>query len=168
MGIKFNADEVFQIAIRSEANAAAFYRKAAELHAARNPECVPFLNAMARMEDDHETIFANLRDALSAASDNTEASTNDPYMEATLYLQALTDGTAPEGCPQDAEKLTGNESLKDLLLTSIQMEKDAIVFYLALRDLVPADEGRDNVSTIITEEKSHIVTLAGELRKLGL
>ncbi len=48
---RFNADEVFDMAVRIETNGAEFYRKAASLQ--EDEENSNFLNGLARMEDRH-------------------------------------------------------------------------------------------------------------------
>ena len=51
MPYDFNADEVFQLAIRFEQNGASFYRKAAKLQT--DSAAAEMLNALASMEDHH-------------------------------------------------------------------------------------------------------------------
>jgi len=45
-------------------------------------------------------------------------------------------------------------------------EKDSILFYLGLRDLVPPKFGREKIDDIIREERKHIVQLTYLLRKI--
>jgi rubrerythrin len=45
------------------------------------------------------------------------------------------------------------------------MEQRAIMFYLELKEMVPANRGRDQIDRIVAEERSHIVVLAEELRQ---
>jgi rubrerythrin len=61
------------------------------------------------------------------------------------------------------ELFTGRESKEWVLLTAIGLEKESIVFYVGLRDLVPEEFGRDKIDAIIREEKKHIVILTHEL-----
>ena len=62
-----------------------------------------------------------------------------------------------------AEKLTGQESLPDILRTAIGLEKDPIVFYLGIKRAVAGKKGRERVEAIITEEMGHIVLLDKQL-----
>ena len=55
----------------------------------------------------------------------------------------------PEDDP--SQRLTGKETLRDILTTAIRMEKDSIVLYTGIRELVPAELGRDRVEEIIRE-----------------
>ncbi|MBW2641051.1 MAG: rubrerythrin, partial [Deltaproteobacteria bacterium] len=62
MAIVFNADEIFEMAIRIENNGAAFYRKAASLQS--DDKNKKFLEGLAKMEDQHKKIFTELRTTL--------------------------------------------------------------------------------------------------------
>ena len=95
----------------------------------------------------------------------TEATAFDPDNEAALYLNAMADGHGGEGAPSVADKLTGNESLEEILTTAIGLEKESILFYLGIIEMVPAKLGKDKISGIIAEEKKHIVTLTNALQK---
>jgi rubrerythrin len=46
------------------------------------------------------------------------------------------------------------------------MEKDSIVFYVGIKDLVPEKLGKNKIDNIIDEEKKHILLLANELAAL--
>jgi rubrerythrin len=161
MTILFNADEVFEMAIRSEQNGAAFYRRAAQLHSDR--EEVEFLMTLAEMEDGHSREFQEMRAALAASE--KAATAYDPYDEAMLYLDAMADGSGGEGSPNAADSLTGTESMAEILKTAIELEKKSILFYVGLLELVPERLGRQKVMDIIEEERAHAAELAKELRK---
>ena len=163
MGITFNAEEVLKMAERTEANGAAFYRRAAELRPASERETADKLRALAAMEEEHEQTFAAMRAELPERMREDTAA--DPYMEAGMYLGNMADKHGGEGSPSAAEALTGEESVEQVLRTAIGLEEKSIVFYLGLKDMVPAKLGRDRIDAIIDEEKGHIVVLAGELKK---
>ncbi|MBT8356834.1 MAG: rubrerythrin, partial [Deltaproteobacteria bacterium] len=60
----------------------------------------------------------------------------------------------------------GQETMEEIITTAIGLEKDSILFYLGLRDLVPPKFGRDKIDDIIREERKHIVQLTYLLRKI--
>jgi len=165
MGIRFSADEVLKMAERTEANGAAFYRRAAELRAGTDAAVVETFKRLAEMEDDHERTFAEMRAGLPNRMREPMAA--DPYMEAHFYLSTMADQHGGEGHPSAAAAMTGQESLPDLLRTAIGLEEKSIAFYLGLRDMVSDRQGKDRVDAIIDEEKSHIAILAGELKNAG-
>ena len=161
MGIVFNADEVFEMAEKIEENGAAFYRRAAELQAGEKSE---FLLGLAEMEDQHKLTFAAMRSELSDRM--KEETPFDPYMEASLYLNAAATAHGGEGAPSAADSLNGGETLAEVLRISIGLEQQSIVFYLGVRDMVPERFGRDKVDAIIGEERGHIVTLVNKLKEV--
>ena len=59
MMLEFNADEIFEMAVRIEENGAAFYRKAGELQA--DAETKKFLQGLAAMEDQHKKTFTEIK-----------------------------------------------------------------------------------------------------------
>lgn len=161
MAIRFNADEVLKIAERTEENAAKFYRRAAELHKGENTQ---FLLRLAVMEDDHKVTFAKMRASLSEAEKQPTA--YDPMDESLLYLKTMADLHGGEGDPEQTAALTGRETMEQILLKAIELEKKAILFYFGLEGLVPPELGRDQVERIIAEEKSHVVILSRELNEI--
>jgi rubrerythrin len=163
MSIKFNADEVLKMAVRAESNAAAYYKKAAEMHSGKAE--VNFLLKMAEMEIKHEATFSAMMGQLEEALKDVTAF--DPYMESLLYLNEMADSNGAEGSRQAIEALSAGESLSDIVKTAITMEKNAVVFYLGLKDMVPENLGKDKIQDIIDEERGHIVILADELKKLA-
>jgi rubrerythrin len=162
MGIRFNADEVFGMAVHMEANGAAFYRRAADLNS--DSQNISFLAMLAEMEDGHKATFESMREELPAEMRETTA--HDPYMEANLYLNAMVDTGKYEGAPKVANSLTGEETMEEILRMALGLEEKGIVFYLGLKEMVPDKLGKDKIDGIIAEEKSHIVTLADEIKKL--
>jgi len=138
MGIKFNADEVLAVAEKIERNGAAFYRRAEELHPnAKNKE---FLGKLAAMEDEHEKTFSAMRQDLS--DKEKESTAYDPMDQSLMYLETLADMHGGEGAPTAAEQLTGDESMEDILNTAIDLEKKSILFYVGVKDMVPANWAR--------------------------
>ena len=158
MSVQLNADEVFQMAEEIERNGARFYRKAAD---AAEPAARDMLLGLGMMEDDHERTFAAMRAALPA-----EARTPmvfDPEDQTALYLRALADGYVFDTRTDPSARLTGQESLADVLRTAIHLEKESIVFYEGMKLMVPVDAGQASVERIIREELGHITVLSGVL-----
>ena len=65
MSMRFNADEVLQIAIDIERNGAAFYRRAAQTEQFALSRAA--LLELAAMEDEHEKRFVEMRQGLTEA-----------------------------------------------------------------------------------------------------
>ena len=162
MSATFHVDEILEMAEEIERNGAKFYRKAADGAAGESSRDV-LLN-LAAMEDDHEKTFAAMRHELSAKEQ--AATTFDPDGQAALYLQAMADGHVFDVKTDPSEVLTGSETAAEILKTAIGLEKDSIVFYLGMQDLVGKTLGRERMDDIIKEEMSHITLLSGELAKV--
>lgn len=162
MAIQFNADEIFEMAEQIERNGAKFYRKAAR--GFESSDAKQLLGDLAAMEDQHEQTFAMMRKQL-AAGEKVEMAF-DPYGEAALYLKAMADGYVFNVKDDPSEKLTGQETLQDVLRTAIGLEKDSIVFYLGIKELVPSDLGKSKLDGIVKQEMSHIAILTKHLASL--
>jgi rubrerythrin len=153
MSYDFNADDVFEMAEQIERNGAAFYRQAAD--SVSDPDAKQFLSDLASMEDDHEKTFSEMRRKLT---EKEKAKTVfDPQNEAAAYLKALADTRI------FFEKKIDTSSMQAILKAAILAEKDSIVFYLGMKDLVPEELGQSYLDSIIKEEMSHIKLLSHRL-----
>jgi rubrerythrin len=162
MTISLSADEALQIAEQVERNGSRFYRRASQGFAdsgARN-----LLLDLAIIEDSHENAFAAMRAALSPKE--REPMVPDPYGEAVLYLQGIADGTLVDVTADPSERLTGKETIEEILTTAIGLEKDSIVLYLGIKRMVPEGLGRPRIDAIIQAEMGHIALLTKELASL--
>ena len=163
MSITFNADEIFEMAEQIERNGAKFYREAAGN--ASDADVKEMLLNMAAMEDGHQKTFAQMRKELSEAE--KESNVFDPNNEAAQYLQTMADFHGTEGKVSSTEKLTGNESLSEILQIALQAEKNSIAFYVGIKDLVSSKAGKDKIQAIIIEEMAHVSTIGGKLQTLN-
>lgn len=159
----FNIDEVFEMAEQMERNGARFYRKAAEN--AKEAESRGLLLELAQMEDDHEKFFSNMR--VRIASPEFGNITYDPNAEAAHYLQSMMHGRVFGIKGDPTRVLTGEETLEHVLVTAIQLEKDTIVFYSGIKEMMPENLGRDKIDAIIREEMSHVTLLNRRLGELS-
>ena len=156
MSYNFNADEIFEIAEQIERNGAIFYRTAAENITDEDKK--KLLIHLAEMEDDHEKTFKTLRDELS--ENEKTMTTFDPEDETADYLRLLADTRV------FYEKEVDATSLNEVFKTAITAEKDSIVFYLGMKNVVPSHQGKDWLDIIIKEEMDHIRLLSKELLEL--
>lgn len=163
MSIHFNADEIFAIAEKIEVNGAAFYRKAAELFSKDQVTKFMLLDLAAK-EDEHNTTFAQMRKTLYEME--KENTVFDPENQVIDYLNAIADKNVFDVKKDPTEILKGKESIGEVLGLAIGMEKDSIIFYLGLKDLISERKGRNKIDDIINEEKGHIVILSQKLNAL--
>lgn len=153
---KFNAKEILEMAEQIEKNGYAFYKKAAE--DVKDDGIKAFLNELAEMELKHEKTFGEMIASLS--SKEKEEVTFDPFEETAAYIQALADTRV------FYEKQIDTSSAKEVLKEAIVAEKESIVFYLGMKDMVPTDSGKSKIDAIIKEEMKHIQIISKQLLAL--
>lgn len=154
MSYDFNADDVFEMAEQMERNGGNFYRAAAEKAFLSEAEKQMLLE-LAAMEDQHEKMFKSMRAELTG--DEKAATVFDPTGEGVLYLRALADTRV------FFEKEIDTTSMEEILKAAIGAEKDSIVFYLGMKESVPASMGKDRLDEIIKEEMGHVRLLSQKL-----
>ncbi len=153
MAFDFNAKDIFEMAKQIERNGVIFYEAAAK--AVSNDDERKMLLNLAKMELMHEQTFADMEKELTEVE--SAEIIFDPDNMAALYIKALVDTKV------FFEKQIDTTSMKEILKEAIVAEKDTIVFYLGMKDLVPGKLGSKRIDDIISEEMSHIRILAKEL-----
>jgi len=162
MVMTFTADEIYEIAEQIERNAAEFYRESAER--CPNQDIKNMLLDMSEAESDHLRTFQNMREKLT---EEAGLSIFDPFGRSAMYLQAIADARSWEGRINPMQALTGNETVKEIIEIALESEKEMVVFYVGLKDLVYFKAGKDKVEEIIIEELCHISSLLKKLKSLG-
>ena len=163
MSFEFNADEILEMAEHIERNGARFYRKAAAL--VKDATISKLLQDLAVWEVEHERAFATMRAAL--VHQEREAKVFDPEHETSMYLRAMADGHVFDAKVDPADTLTGKESAEDILRMAIGQEKDSILFYTGLKEMISQTAGRERIEAIIKEEMGHIGFLNREIAALS-
>jgi len=161
MDTTFGIDKIFEIAKNIELDGAQFYRQAAEKTSSDDIKQV--LLDLAAMEDGHLKIFEQMRKELGEQNKNLFASGN----QVALYLKTMADGLGGERIKSPLERLSGNETIKEILEIGIDGEKASMLFYIGLKELVPNKANKDAIEVIIKEEFSHVVALNLNLTVLG-
>lgn len=159
MDYEFNADEVFEMAEQIERNGARFYRRGAEM--AKEEADRELLLSLAAMEDSHVKIFAAMRKELLGPDSSLQDF--DPHGEAAAYLHSMADGQVFDLKADPVEYLGIDRSMIDILRKALDLEKDSIVYYVGMMELVPEALGRKKIEHIIREEMKHIVSIKVEL-----
>lgn len=160
MSEMLDAFEILNIAQSIEKNGADFYREAARTFGQTRD--VTFLEKLAVMEDSHCNTFAEMQQKLTPKTNGDE----DVLSSIESYLKALSDSTNLEGSVFASYLLTGDEDLADIVLIGIDLEKETILYYLGLKDILSEQADKNVLDEIIREEKRHVVTLVEEYRKL--
>ncbi|HOY65715.1 MAG TPA: ferritin family protein [Candidatus Ozemobacteraceae bacterium] len=162
MMLTLTVDDLFAMAIEFERNGAAFYARAAASAAGR-PHA-GLLHRLAAMEQMHEKRFAELRAAVSQAG--SAESSLEPAGEKMAYLKALADTRVFPVATPPADALGTASDLVGAFRFAIEREKDSVVFYATMQELVPLHQGREQIRAIIAEELGHVHLLTAELAGL--
>jgi rubrerythrin len=153
----FTAGELLDIAVGIERNGVAYYDSLAQL--AGDRELKETYGFLANMERHHVEVFQKLRSAAG------QGPVVPPVDEAEYegYLKALIDSsvfTNDEVARDMARRAAGPA---EALQIALGAEKDSILFYTEMKDLVPQRE-REAVIDIIKEERTHVRELS-ELKR---
>jgi len=163
MAILPKIDDVFAMAEHIERNGARFYREMAGDERI-DSEVRELLLELAAMEDDHEKQFAEMRHEL-AERDTAEPAFSEEG-DIVSYLHVVTDNWALDNKNVSAAPAGKRKPLVDVLHTAIELEKDSIMFYLGLKEMLAEESDRRRVDDIIKEEMRHIVDLNGKLETI--
>jgi len=150
----FSGGELINIAIGIEKNGIAYYESLAK--STTDTSQKDSYNYLADMERKHMETFQNM---LNSVGKYQPTYTGEDEEEYELYLKALVDSavfTNDEVARQIAQKAS---SPSEAIQIALGAEKDSILFYSEMRDLVP-EKDRPLIWGIINEEKSHIRQLS--------
>jgi len=161
MSFSFNANEILKMAEQIERNGARFYRSAAD--AGFDQQISDKLLELAEMEDAHEKTFATMRGELG--SRETESLVFDPDGETEHYLMAMADSNIFDQIVDPSEQVRG-KTIEQVLKIALATEKESILFYLGLKNLVPERLGKGKVEGIVKEEMSHVALINGYIEAL--
>jgi len=159
MAISFSGSELINIAIGTERRGIAFYdimTKSTENAATRD-----IFQYLANMEREHIQIF---QDMLAEAD---KYQIPETYAEEyASYLQALIDSAVFTDDMVTSELATQADSDIKALELAIGAEKDSILFYYEMKEIVP-QRAQPTINKVITEEKSHLRQLSELKKKLA-
>ena len=159
MSISFSGSELINIAIGIERKGIAFYD--IMTRSTQNAVARDIFQYLANMERQHIQIF---QDMLGEAD---KYQIPDTYAgEYAAYLQALVDSAVftDEFATSEMATRVGNDI--EAVELAISAEKDSILFYYEMKDIMP-QRAQPIVNKIIAEEKSHLSQLSELKRKLA-
>jgi rubrerythrin len=159
MGVFFTGSELLNIAISIEKNGAAFYGSLVEL--AGDGEAREMYRQLAAKEREHMDIFQKM---LASVADYQPPETFTEEYDA--YLKALVDSAVFTNDQVARETAQKAGSDMEAIQIGLRAEKDSIIFYYEMREVVRKQE-REAVDRIIEEEKSHVRQLLDLQKRLG-
>jgi rubrerythrin len=158
MALFFSGSELLEIAVGIERNGMAFYQALARKTGDRNVKDI--YNYLAGEEKKHLDTFQGMSNSLGQAK--PPETYTEEYM---LYLKSLVDSAVFSNVTEAQQKAAKVFNEIEALDTGIQAEKDSILFYTELQDLVKKPD-RKVVLNTLNEEKKHLRQLSELKRKL--
>lgn len=155
MSIQLTGADVIDLAVQTEMRGERFYRQAFDK--ADGQEARDLFAYLADQEVEHKRVFQGLSSAIVLTEMDATA-----WDEALGYIAATVDQAffTPDGAIQAVPL---GETTADMLQQAIGFEKQTLLFFFELCDLVQAPN-RPLIDRIIGEEKDHIRRLAAMLR----
>lgn len=151
MGIFFSGRELVNVAVGIEQNGAAFYDSLAG--SAKEANVKSTYKYLADQEREHLKTFQGM---LASVGDYQPPETlTDDYAH---YVKALIDTSVFTSDQTAREVMKRASSNREAVEIGIGAEKDSIMFYSEMRDLIRPQD-REVVERIINEERSHLVEL---------
>ncbi|MBI5017558.1 MAG: ferritin family protein [Deltaproteobacteria bacterium] len=163
MSYYLNTDEIFQVGVEIERNGKAFYEAAAER--APDPGVRALCRELAAWETRHVELFEALRRALPAAA--REGQVFDPNSEESGYLKAAADTHVFLKSADVAELVARCRTGREILDLAIGFEKDSVVFYAAMKNVVPKEYAAASIDGLVDEELKHVAILTAEREKVA-
>ncbi len=159
MSISFSGSELINIAIGIEGRGIVFYDVMAK--STKNDAAREVFNYLADMERGHIEIFK----AMLGEADKYRFQTEDDEQYGA-YLKALVDSAIFSDDLVTSEMAAQAESDSAALELAIRAEKDSILFYYEMKEVMP-QRAQATVNKIIAEEKSHLRQLSELKKKLA-
>lgn len=149
--IYFSGSEIIEAAIQIEKNGYTFYRSLAE--SLDQKDVKDLFTHLAAEEEKHIKSFESLFETFKGYRPN-----NSDEEEYYAYIKSLSDRnvfTKKEGIDEIIKNIKGKE---DALNMAMGFEKDSIIFFIEIRDLVKKAD-RMAIDALIQQEREHLKQL---------
>jgi rubrerythrin len=103
----------------------------------------------------------------SLVGENADDTWFDPENDAMQYLQNFASGQVFDMTKDPSDELAPDADLKAVLYLALQRERDSVVFFLGMKELVPSARGGIKIESIIKEEMSHIALISKRLTQVA-
>ena len=151
MSIQLSGGDVIDLAVQTEVRGERFYRAAAE--GASSQQAKDLFQYLADQELIHKKVFEGLSSAIVITDIDATA-----WDEAMAYI-AATVGREFFSVEAKIRAIPLGATEDDRIGQAIEFEKQTLLFFYGLRDLVQATN-KETVDEIIDQEKSHIRRLS--------
>ena len=158
MTIQFNADEIFEIAVQIERNGCKFYRECSEI--VTNQEIKELLKSFAEAEEKHEMIFKTMHENFKATDSYIVSEDADDVR--LNYLQTVASGYVFNITPGSVKP---DITIDEILKFALEREKDSVVYYVSMKELVKDEKGKKSIEKIISEEIEHVTFITHQIQR---
>ncbi len=152
--IGFQLDDIFDMAIRMEANGAEFYDLAAKSTPHKTTRLI--LNGLAATEQSHKSALVRMKEKCC----NNAATQSDIDNEISNLLASWLNGEIFEKNKDKNLAVAMSGDMADILQVAIEMENDTVKFYTKLKEYILDDEVENILDKIIKEEQKHSLDLS--------
>lgn len=156
MNLQLDSLDVVKAAILLEEKGEKFYREAARTAEAPAQK---LLIQLAEMEKMHASRFAEIAESLAKSS---EVFNQEEQADELAFLDSLTnDRIIKEDC-----NITAADGLETIFHKAMQLEKNSVFFYTALKDSLLKNMSNAAIDALIAEEVKHYRMLNQALNEL--
>lgn len=146
---RFSVSEVIEQAIQTEKLGYDFYNAMAKRFE-KEGNLKKLFDTLAMKEREHEKMFSGLMKSASHLIPEN-------WGEISNYLRAIVESEFFLGKDKSLPSLDNLESVEDAVRFAVGFEKETLLYYHSLRDVV---KEKDIIDEIIDEEKNHIAWLS--------
>lgn len=158
----FTAEQALEMAMDVEKNGEVFYTEVATKRA--DPEVKAFFEDLAAQERGHYRVFQKMLEEMHPVPEPSSAYPSAYYDEYQAYMQVALDNALFAGPDKALALARQAEDLEMALHAALGFEKDTLLFYYDLRDMM-GEADQEAISKIILEEKKHLRRLARMIQK---
>ena len=158
MSIVFSSDELLNIAIGIERRGMTFYDIMAK--STDNDVARAIFEGLVNMEREHINIFEDMMDEV-----DRQPAPESPRQGYSDYIRALIDDAVFTDDMITSEMATQADSDIKAIELAISAEKDSILFYYEMKDLMPP-QTIPVIERVIAEEKLHLQQLTEVKKRL--
>lgn len=145
----FEASQVLEMAMNIEENGEAFYRAVAEK--TEDAELAELFEELARREHAHYQVFKDMATEVGAPPEPSGEEIGD-YAS---FLEVALDHAVFAGPDKALRMAEEAQDRKAALRAAMGLEKDTMLFYYDLREMVDETD-RGTITDVINEEKQHL------------
>jgi rubrerythrin len=159
MSVVFSGDEIIEMAVRTEATGYAFYSLAKKN--AKSTELKDLFGYLAEEELNHKTTYEGMTDVIGESAQGVPVD----WDELGFYIQSMIESSLFLGADKNINLAAKVNDDKQAIDFALGFEKDTLLFFYQLRDLVKT-VNKPVIEKIIKQEQLHIQKLSAMKRNV--